>query len=377
MKNQRGYLFIILACICMAGCGTRETGSELLDQMQEAVQPTKETIAEPVLEETVEGIRLHLYGGDEDAKNIVRQTVYVDKVTEQRIVAELVKLLNMDDGIAVKSLTFGTYGGDKIAILDMNQAFADYLERLSASGEYIVVGSLVNTFLECYQCDLMLLTAEGKVLRTGRGSYEEYLEMYPYVETAYRIEEKTIEGTGLHISYPQIQNLGDKHIQDEWNTLIRGNEERAASEWEESGRYEVRYTVKTQSEDTLSILMDGAVYSEGESKPHSFKYTYNIDLNTGESIRLKDAVDVRSVAEQMFEGKGYYIEKNLAPHFMERLNTIYEDSESLARALEGYDFDLEGNLPYGYSYLQDGRIWICMEVPHELGDYIEIELEAR
>lgn len=41
------------------------------------------------------------------------------------------------------------------------------------------------------------------------------------------------------------------------------------------------------------------------------------------------------------------------------------------------DYSEDGTAPYGYSYLADGKVWICMEVPHALGDYIEIELDTQ
>ena len=51
--------------------------------------------------------------------------------------------------------------------------------------------------------------------------------------------------------------------------------------------------------------------------------------------------------------------------------------DSLARSLAGYDYAEDGSAPYGYSYLENGKVWICMEVPHALGDYMEIELDTQ
>lgn len=65
------------------------------------------------------------------------------------------------------------------------------------------------------------------------------------------------------------------------------------------------------------------------------------------------------------------------PYFTERLEAIYENPESLARSLEGYDYSEDGSVPYGYSYIEGGRVRLCMEMPHELGDYIEAELDNR
>ena len=375
IKKRIGYLLFAAICICISGCGRKETGSELLTETKEAVEPVKETV-EPVVEETAQGIALHIYSGDEQAENIVRQTVYMDEVNERTVMEQLVAALEMDSAVELKSVSFGTNGGEKVVMLDLNQAFADYVSRMSTSGEYIVMGSLTNTFLECYQSELLLLTVEGKVLETGHGIYEEYLGMYPYVEAPYRIQEMVLGEGDMKISCPQIEGLADGQIQGKWNRIFLGTEERVMDTWDGSGSYEVNYEVKTMTADVLSILMNGYIYGE-EEKPYSFKYTYNIDLNTGDRIRLKDHVDVQRVAENMFSGTGYYVDEALAPHFVERLSAIYESPDALARSLEGYDYTEDGSAPYGYSYIADGRVWICMEVPHELGDYIEIELDAQ
>ena len=383
MTGRKKWLVLALVLsICLSGCGREETGSDLLTDTKEAVVPVKEAVV-PAAEETPEGIALHIYCGDEQAENIVQKTVYVEEVTEQTIMEELSSTLNLDAQAGLRNISFGTYGGDKVVILDFNQAFADYLKKLSQQGENIVMGSITNTFLEAYQSELLLVTAEEKVLDTGRTIYEEYLETYPYVESSYQVTDVVLEEeSGFHITYPQIENLENQDIQKKWNAIIRGTEERAVEGWlseEESqgSSYEVSYTVKTMTSDTLSILMNGQIYEEGGTHPYSFEYTYNIDLNTGESIRLKDHVNVEKLAENLFAGTGYYVEQSLAPYFQERLVSIYETPDSLARSLEGYDYAEDGSAPYGYSYLADGKVWICMEVPHALGDYIEIELDAQ
>lgn len=106
-------------------------------------------------------------------------------------------------------------------------------------------------------------------------------------------------------------------------------------QWEGNGTYRVTYTVKTMTPDTLSILMDGTVNTPDTPEEYTFKYTYNIDLNTGESIRLKDHVDVEKLAENMFAGTGYYVKEDLADYFRERLEAIY-DSSGCAGAVIGW-----------------------------------------
>ena len=73
---------LAVLCISMVGCGKKDSGSELLTEVQETVTPVEEVV-KPEGEETPEGIRLHVYSGDESAENIVQHTVYVNEITEK------------------------------------------------------------------------------------------------------------------------------------------------------------------------------------------------------------------------------------------------------------------------------------------------------
>lgn len=381
LKKWMRYMLLAACCLTLTGCARKETGSELLTETKDAVVPVDGKV-DPVVEETPEGTAFHLYYGDENAENIVQKTVYVDKVTEDSVMEQLAQALKLDSNIRLKKISFGMHGGDKVVMLDFNQAFADYMKKLSQSGETVVMGSITNTFLDCYQSELLLVTVEGKVLDTGREAYEEYLEWYPHVESSYKVVDAKLEQDGVSITYPQIEGLGDARMQEKWNDIIRSTEERAMEGWLSGGEsqddsYEVSYVVKTMTPDTLSILMNGNICEQGAVHPYSFKYTYNIDLNTGESIRLADHVDVDRLAENLFAGTGYYVEESAADYFRERLEAIYGTPDSLARSLAGYDYAEDGSAPYGYSYLENGKVWICMEVPHALGDYMEIELDTQ
>ena len=83
--------------------------------------------------ETPEGTAFHLYYGDENAENIVQKTVYVDKVTEDSVMEQLAQALKLDSNIRLKKISFGMHGGDKVVMLDFNQAFADYMKKAEAS----------------------------------------------------------------------------------------------------------------------------------------------------------------------------------------------------------------------------------------------------
>ena len=120
MTERRKWLVLVfLLGICMTGCGRKETGSDLLTDTKEAIVPVKEVVV-PAVEETPECIALHVYCGDEQAENIVQKTVYVEEVTEQSIMEELGSALNLDPQAGLKDISFGTYGGDKVVMLDLH-----------------------------------------------------------------------------------------------------------------------------------------------------------------------------------------------------------------------------------------------------------------
>ena len=63
MKKWKEYMMLAVLCISMVGCGKKDSGSELLTEVQETVTPVEEVV-KPEGEETPEGIRLHVYSGD-------------------------------------------------------------------------------------------------------------------------------------------------------------------------------------------------------------------------------------------------------------------------------------------------------------------------
>ena len=127
-------MLLAACCLTLTGCARKETGSELLTETKDAVVPVDGKV-DPVVEETPEGTAFHLYYGDENAENIVQKTVYVDKVTEDSVMEQLAQALKLDSNIRLKKISFGMHGGDKVVMLDFNQAFADYMKKLSQSGE--------------------------------------------------------------------------------------------------------------------------------------------------------------------------------------------------------------------------------------------------
>ena len=287
----------------------------------------------------------------------------------------------LPDTVTVKSFSEGTETAkdgtvtDKRLTLNLSEDFGTWLSSMGTSGETMVMGSLVNTFLDAYDASAIKVTVDGAVLETGHQVYDGWLELYSYVQASYSVSEGLLQEGAVTFSYPQIQDCSNTELQEKWNSIMEKKAEEMAEGLAEGSSLQGAFDVKTMNDELLSILVSGEISAAGAAYPSRFQYTYNIDMKTGENIRLAHHVNVNQVAEDMMNGKNYTVSGELASEFQERLTVLYGDAEQLAAALRGFDFGKGQNEhPAGYSYQEDGQTWLCMEVPHALGDFVNIEL---
>ena len=260
--------------------------------------------------------------------------------------------------------------------LDLPKEFENYISKLDEQKEALVLGSVVNTFLDAYAGQAILLTVEGEALTTEHNAYSEALERYPYQEASYQVVAKELSEGGIEISYPQITGLSDESIEQNWNEIISGHARKAFEDAEEGSSLTVSYTIKTMNDQLLSILIEGDYLAPGGAYPSGFRYTYNIDMRSGESVRLVHYRDVDQLARELLEGDGYTVEGELGEEFQERLAILYGDAGQLADVLRGFDYGENRETPSGFSYQENGRTHLCIEVPHALGDWVDVMLDG-
>ena len=402
MRGRMGYWFALLALILSmaAGCGSAggnkaqnaeaaQQGEQKKDAENTAPEEKKagdtEEQEELVLNERqtqdgeVQGITIRIYHGDDMAENICVNTALTEEITPEILIMNLVSYQVLPDTVTVESFSEETETAkdgtvtDKRLLLDLSSDFGSWLSSMGTSGEMIVMGSLVNTFLDAYDASAMKVTVEGQVLETGHQIYDGWLELYSYVQASYSVTSGMLQEGTVTFSYPQIQDAPDTELQSQWNERIENKVETMAAELEEGTTLTGSYDVKTMNDELLSILVSGEISSASAAYPSRFQYTYNIDMKTGENIRLAHYMDVNQIAENMMNGEGYTVDKELASEFQERLTILYGNTEQLATALKGFDFgEGQNEHPAGYSYRENGQTWLCMEVPHALGDFVNV-----
>lgn len=134
---------------------------------------TKETESEKSQEEQ---LTLYLPNENADGWNVTKNQI--EQVTPDIIIGQLVGAGAIPDSVTVVS--FGEDHGENglILKLDLSSNFAEGLLNMGTAGEYLTMGSVVNSFLDTYQADGIEITAGGNVIETGHTSFEGVLNHF-------------------------------------------------------------------------------------------------------------------------------------------------------------------------------------------------------
>lgn len=112
-----------------------------------------------------------IYYSNADASGFEAKEIEMDSLSPDNLIGELalVNVVSYD----TKVLDFSKSG--KSLTLDLSNDFSNYINMMGTAGEYIVIGSLVNTFLDAYSADDILITSNGKTLETSHAIYDKPL----------------------------------------------------------------------------------------------------------------------------------------------------------------------------------------------------------
>ena len=180
------------------------------------------------------------------------------------------------------------------------------------------------------------------------------------------------------ISYPKLSGI-DSKIESSVNKAIEDNAKLALDSFTSNAgsTAELKYNVKNQSRNRMSIVYTGTLKTGNESKKIIF--TNNINLDTGESIGLTDFADPLTIANYILSDD---VELENAANTQAAGFTEYKKNltvDTLKALLEDADFplikknDVNEGFPKLFSYESGGDIFIAMPLSHELGDYVLVK----
>ena len=151
-------ILIFLCAMLLTGCAASGASapSEPINQTEASDQ------AQPA------AVTLAVYSSNENADGLVRSEVQVEQINESVIVEQLIEKDVLPQDAAVNSLT----QNEKQLVIDFNTAFQTRLLSLGTAGESLLIQSVVNTFLDAYGAESVLLTVNGAVLESGHAVYD-------------------------------------------------------------------------------------------------------------------------------------------------------------------------------------------------------------
>ena len=156
-----------------AGTGAAGAEEQAVASLTMGAQP-----AEMDVEYTYAGKKeMTVYYSNGKADGLEKEIIEVDEITPEEVISSLSRhnIVSIDTKVLDFRITETDGQRRKVLELDLSKAFREYIKTMGESGEKAVMGALVNTFLENYQADGLLLTVEGAELETSHGTYRDTL----------------------------------------------------------------------------------------------------------------------------------------------------------------------------------------------------------
>ena len=159
--------------------GTEQQDSQEQESDAQVIQNEEEK-SENVSEEqthtedkNIEGEEVVIYYGSSASSSLNHETVVIEEITPERLINALAahNIVSLD----TKVLDFdrGEQDGTSMLYLDLSKSVGGYLQTMSEEAECIIVASVINTFLDNYDADVICLTVEGEPLGTSHTEYAE------------------------------------------------------------------------------------------------------------------------------------------------------------------------------------------------------------
>lgn len=185
---------LALSFSLVTGCGSRETEDN--PKGAEAENPEETEEPETDQSDADEGEETPAEGEDNSEGEEVQQETrsvnvyYVDDQTAE-VTTKSVEITDeydiwaalQESGLLTEDcqlLSLNVNEQDRTMELDFNQATGDRIRSMGTTGETEIVGCMVNTYLEAYDCDRILLTEEGQPLESSHASHDGYSSAFTF-----------------------------------------------------------------------------------------------------------------------------------------------------------------------------------------------------
>ncbi|MBN1049352.1 DUF4163 domain-containing protein [Clostridium botulinum] len=204
----------------------------------------------------------------------------------------------------------------------------------------------------------------------------------------YQLVSKNYNKNNVKINYPEIKKFNDDEKLKLINKYLKGCALKVLDDYVkedpnlEAVNLNVNYDVKFKNEKYISIVYEGEVNVNGTAYPSSIFYTTNVDLESGNIIRLSDYSNVNDILNKLKDPKNIKViaeSDELAAAQKDFILNIGNDN--LINMLKNADFHevntkIESPKDGVYSYFDKDGVVISLQVNHAIGDHAEFKLKA-
>lgn len=384
--KKRVLVWMGIMMLSLAACANQSAPSQT--PVEEIVPENNASIKDEEMQEmeqeVAEAVNVTIYYGNPQADGFVTKEMQLESLTPEALMGELAKTNTVSAD--TKVLNFSKDEGT--LYLDLSKEFSQYVNMMGTSGEYIVMGGIVNTFLDAYEAEEIMITNEGMTLETGHAIYDKPLTAFAMSSAqdaqdtnaepmTYRLKDEAYNHNNAEIYYPQFADLADGGIQDDWNAMIRQLSVGAAEEMLGNfDSYEVDYDIVCCDERIVSFLFEKEVVMDGRVVEDTFAISF--DMAARKIIRMSDWGQATETVAYNLANNGYYkildddIDRETYDEYM-KMNQL--TTEEYNRMFYQFDYDINDLSvePAGTSYVKDGVLIIIMDVPEAMGGTLAID----
>lgn len=162
--------FLLIFCLLLAGCAPSRPAPATAAPAETTTAPAQMSVTLYLPNDNADGfvtreVTLPRQAPQDTMTQLIQSTALAEDIMEQ-----LVQAGALPEGVRVLSMEGG--------VLDLSSEFLTFLNTMGTSGEYVVMGSVVNTYFTAFGLDRITITVEGKVPETGHSIYDEPLRRY-------------------------------------------------------------------------------------------------------------------------------------------------------------------------------------------------------
>ena len=160
-------IVLILFCTLMlTGCTFAYKNGSMAPATESATHKTSASVST----EEIIPLNASVYYGNENADGFEIQIFQVERLDTATLIEKLIEIGVLSEGTKVISEKLV----GRCLHLDFNSEFKQHICSMGTSGEYIIIGSLVNTLLDNFQdaIESVYITVNGEILESGHVIYD-------------------------------------------------------------------------------------------------------------------------------------------------------------------------------------------------------------